>query len=85
MLERFKAPITILLICLCFFTPRISYADDYTYIGGRGYSTYRTCPNLAAGTALAVVALAAIIAVAVQNGGNNEHCHPDIFTDNLFN
>ncbi|NGX57816.1 MAG: hypothetical protein K940chlam3_00712 [Chlamydiae bacterium] len=51
-------------------------AEDYTYCGGRGYSEYRTCPNLAPGIALGAIALAAIIAVAVQNSNNEHgHCH----------
>lgn len=51
-------------------------AEDYTYTGGRGYTQYRTCPNLAPGIALGVIALAAIIAVAVQNSNNEHgHCH----------
>lgn len=51
-------------------------AADYTYVGGRGYSQYRTAPNLAPGIALGIVALAAIIAVAVQNTSNaHGHCN----------
>ncbi|MCB1148934.1 MAG: hypothetical protein KDK48_02115 [Chlamydiia bacterium] len=57
-------------------SPSIANAADYTYCGGRGYTQYRTCPNLAPGVALGIIALAAIIAVAVQNTNNEHgHCH----------
>lgn len=57
-------------------TPPPLKAHDYTYTGGDGYCEYRTCANLAPGIALAVVALAAIIAVGLQNTEcTHGHCH----------
>jgi len=66
-----------LIACAMLFSSAASLeAEDYTYCGGRGYTEYRTCPNLAPGIALGVIALAAIIAVAVQNTNNEHgHCH----------
>ena len=51
-------------------------ASDYTYTGGCCYQECRTAPSLAPGIALGAIALAAIIAIAVQNANNDHsHCH----------
>ena len=45
------------------------------YTGGYGYQQSRTAPALAPAIALGAIALAAIIAVAVQNSENSHgHC-----------
>jgi adenosylcobinamide amidohydrolase len=46
------------------------------YTAGDGYTEYRTTPSLAPAIALGAIALAAIIAVALQNSSNNHgHSH----------
>ncbi len=63
-------------VAMLFSTTGMLGAADYTYCGGRGYCDYRTAPNLAPGIALGIIALAAIIAVAIQNTNNEHgHCH----------
>lgn len=52
-------------------------AQDGTFVGGRGYQEYRIAPNLAPGIALGVIALAAVLAVALQNS-TNAHGHGHI-------
>jgi ABC-type spermidine/putrescine transport system permease subunit II len=71
---KFIALLTV--VAMLFSTTGTLGAADYTYCGGKGYCDYRTAPNLAPGIALGIIALAAIIAVAVQNS-NNDHaqCH----------
>lgn len=67
--------ITLLILVAMIFSQGASLgAADYTYCGGRGYCDYRTAPNLAPGIALGIIALAAIIAVAIQNT-NQQHGH----------
>jgi hypothetical protein len=47
-----------------------------TDAGGCGYEECRTAPCLAPAIALGTIALAAIVAVVVQNShGGNGHCH----------
>jgi hypothetical protein len=51
-------------------------AQGSNYAYGNGYQEYRTAPNTAAAWVFGGVALAAIIAVAVQNSQNNHnHSH----------
>lgn len=69
---------TVVALALLITSTTSLSAEDFTYCGGRGYTEYRTAPNLAPGIALGVIALAAIIAVAVQNSNNEHgHCHVD--------
>lgn len=51
-------------------------ANTYSYTGGNCYQECRTAPCLAPAIALGAIALAAIIAVAVQKS-NNDHGHCD--------
>lgn len=46
-----------------------------TMIGGFGYKEVRRSPYIAPAVALATVAIVAIVAVAVQNSGHNNHAH----------
>lgn len=65
-----------LLALSLLISPPLLRGADYTYTGGRGYCEYRTCPNIAPAIALGIVALAAIIAVALQNTQcTHGHCH----------
>ena len=47
----------------------------HTDTGGNGYVESQRMPSIAAGVALALVGLTAIIALAVQNQGGSGHLH----------
>lgn len=49
-------------------------AHSATYVGGCGYQQCRQAPALAPAIALGAIAIAAIVAVAVQNSKHG-HCH----------
>lgn len=73
-MKKMIAMLTVIAL-LCPFANQ-GYAANASYCGGNCYQECRTAPCIAPAVALGVIALAAIIAVAVQKSNNEHgHCH----------